>query len=134
MSTILTTSRPTKQSTSIVLIIFLLLLLTAQSRASVQWWISSRDMSKRLTPGPRLTFESEHVPTKPIIRINGNKTYQTMTGLGSSLEHSTCYNIRLLPPDVQEDAMDKDPYRCRRGSLKENLWSHEWITAGPTAL
>ena len=107
MSIIPTTSRPTKQSTLIVLIILLLLLLTAQSPASVQWWISSRDMSKRLTPGPRLTFESEHVPTKPVIRINGNKTYQTMIGLGSSREHSTCYNISFSPPDVQEDAMER---------------------------
>jgi len=30
-----------------------------------------------------------------------------MIGLGSSLEHSTCYNISLLPTEVQEDIMEK---------------------------
>lgn len=39
--------------------------------------------------------------------MNGNKTYQTIIGLGSSLEHSTCYNLSLLSPGVQEDVVER---------------------------
>jgi beta-glucosidase len=45
-----------------------------------------------------------------MIHINANKTYQTIIGLGSSPEHSTCYNLSLLVPTIQENVVEKIVY------------------------
>lgn len=56
-----------------MLVISILLTFSVQSYAAIQLWTSSRDMSKRLTPGSPLTLHSDHVSTKPMIRINAKK-------------------------------------------------------------
>lgn len=91
----------------VISFIFLPLVFSGKSYAAIQSWVSSRDMSKQLAPGAPLSFTSDHDSMEPTIRINANKTYQTIIGLGSSLEHSTCYNISLLPPEARENVMEQ---------------------------
>ncbi|MFC1793212.1 glycoside hydrolase family 30 beta sandwich domain-containing protein, partial [Planctomycetota bacterium] len=40
------------------------------------------------------------------VLIDDRKTYQTIIGFGSSMEHSTCYNISLLPPARQKKVIE----------------------------
>jgi len=79
----------------------------AESSIPIQGWLSSQDMRHKLSPLPILTF----IPAKPqndlMIQIDPSRKYQSIIGLGSSLEHSTCYNISLLPPKEQEEVMEK---------------------------
>ena len=71
----------------------------AREIGTVQVVLSSHDLSQRLFIQPNLRL----LPGKSgDIRINPCTTYQSILGLGSSLEHSTCYNISKLPSDRQE--------------------------------
>ena len=78
----------------------------AYSQSIVNWWVSSEDMSKTLSPQPDIVFAPVSHSDKALIRIDEKTIYQTIIGLGSSLEHSTCYNISLLPPTKQEQVVE----------------------------
>ena len=76
------------------------------SAGVVQWWRSSEDMSARLTPQTDLRFATTGRPAKGAIVVDDSTAYQRVLGLGSSLEHSTCYNLSLLPPDERERVLE----------------------------
>lgn len=76
------------------------------SQPTVKWWISSEDMSRKLSAQPDIVFARLNSTGKTSIRIDEKTKYQTIVGLGSSLEHSTCYNISLLPREKQEQVVE----------------------------
>jgi glucosylceramidase len=69
-------------------------------------WVSSMDLKEKFS---EKTFAvtskkaGKHKPAK--IEINPEKTFQSIVGIGSSLEHSTCYNLTKLPVDQREKAI-----------------------------
>jgi glucosylceramidase len=63
-------------------------------------------MKNRLSPQVDAVFAPGRRLPKSAIIIDDKITYQTIIGLGSSLEHSTCYNISLLPPSQQEKVLE----------------------------
>ena len=77
----------------------------ASRSTEVNWWLSSEDMQHTLSEQPALVFGTERPEAD--IQIDDTVRYQTILGLGSSLEHSTCYNISLLPPEEQELAVER---------------------------
>lgn len=74
--------------------------------AVVQWWSSSEDLQHRLSPQPELRFRPVRASSKRAIRVDDSTTFQSVLGLGSSLEHSTCYNLHLLPADQRERVLE----------------------------
>jgi glucosylceramidase len=76
------------------------------SQPVVKWWISSEDMSRALSAQPDIVFAPLDGTGKTSIRIDEKMTFQTIVGLGNSLEHSTCYNISLLPREKQEQVIE----------------------------
>lgn len=72
----------------------------------VKWWISSQDMRSTFARQSDLAFSRTQRPSDSSIVVDENTTYQTIIGLGSSLEHSTCYNISLLSPARQEEVIE----------------------------
>ena len=84
----------------------------AGSEPVIKWWISSEDMKNRLSQQTDAVFSPMRRLPGSVIVVDDQTTYQTIIGLGSSLEHSTCYNISLLPPDqrrrILESILDKD--------------------------
>jgi hypothetical protein len=78
----------------------------AESGPVVQWWTSSEDLQARMTPQPDLHFRPGPGSGKGAIRVDDSTTYQSVLGLGSSLEHSTCYNLSLLPPEKRERVLE----------------------------
>jgi len=65
-----------------------------------QVWISSEDMQFRLSPLPdsAVTWSTSKSRGRgPAIQVNAQDTDQTILGLGSSFEHTTCYNLSRLP-------------------------------------
>jgi O-glycosyl hydrolase len=78
----------------------------AEAATSVAWWSSSEDRAFGLTPQPELAWEpiSGQTPWTGkgegglVVLVNDDVSHQSMVGLGSSLEHSTCYNLSRLPP------------------------------------
>ena len=83
-----------------------LLIRSGQAETPVHWWVSSSDMSQKLSPQPPLNFAAGPSDAKTTIHVDPSRTFQSILGLGSSLEHSTCYNISRLPSDQQEKVME----------------------------
>jgi O-glycosyl hydrolase len=72
--------------------------LAGAARAGpIRWWVSSEDMAQQLTEQPALAWQTETNAVGPRLEINLESAYQTMLGLGSSLEPATCWNLSLLP-------------------------------------
>lgn len=78
----------------------------ATGSPAVQWWTSSEDLQTRLTPQLELRFRPGRPSRKDVIQVDDTTSYQTVLGLGSSLEHSTCYNLNLLPADQRERVLE----------------------------
>ena len=78
----------------------------------VKWWVSSQDMKNKLSSKPAIAFAPVRQSSQSDIVIDDHTTFQTIIGLGSSLEHSTCYNISRLPKlrqrEVLERILDRD--------------------------
>ena len=72
----------------------------------VRWWVSSSDLSRRLSAQLPLRFTSGPSRERIVIRVDETRTFQTILGLGSSLEHSTCYNLSRLPPERRAQAVE----------------------------
>jgi O-glycosyl hydrolase len=66
-----------------------------------------------MTPQPDLHLLLRQGSGKGSIQVDDSRTYQSVLGLGSSFEHSTCYNLYLLPADHRERVLDSlvDPDR-----------------------
>jgi O-glycosyl hydrolase len=86
-----------------------LLLSSVAGLAQVQFdsWVSSEDNRYQLSRQLPGIFRPSQAPKQPMIRINPGRRYQTMLGLGSSLEPSTCANIRRLDERRQEEVLKR---------------------------
>jgi len=76
-------------------------------------WISSTDLENKMTQQEPIPFVKKKKFRKlPSIEVDPDDTYQSMVGIGSSLEHATCYNLSLLEPakrdKVIEDLVNPD--------------------------
>jgi len=86
------------------MISYVLVLAVAQFQG-VESHVSSQDMSRLLTPQEAIPLGEAAGDAD--IAIDPLKRYQSILGLGSSLEHSTCYNLSRLPKEEQEAAVEK---------------------------
>jgi len=75
------------------------------AEVKVEWWVSSQDMKARLSPQPPLAFAQTTAKADYAIEVDPGQTYQSILGLGSSLEHSTCYNISRLSAAQQAEVL-----------------------------
>jgi glucosylceramidase len=63
-------------------------------------------MIARLTRQPELPFTPVQRSARNAILVDEATACQSLLGLGSSFEHSTCYNLNLLPPDQRERVIE----------------------------
>ena len=78
----------------------------AGSELSVNVWVSSEDMTKKLIRIEQMTFIADDSSLQPTIRVNATQTYQSILGLGSSFEHTTCFNISRLDAAKREEVIE----------------------------
>ncbi len=78
--------------------------LHAAETASI--WASTEDLGLRLTPQAPATLGNGTPSTGTVITVDPTKTFQTIYGLGASLEHTTCSNLFRMSPAERERAMD----------------------------
>ncbi|NUN94727.1 MAG: glycosyl hydrolase [Candidatus Omnitrophica bacterium] len=64
-------------------------------------------MSRTLSRGEPLAFGAPEVGETVDIRIDSAKPHQTLLGLGSSLEHTTCWNLWRLSPERRAEALER---------------------------
>jgi len=75
-------------------------------RETVQVWMSSEDGKYLLTEQTVQTKKPKK--TKDfLIEINPEERYQTVLGMGGSLEHATCSNLMKLAPDKRKEVITK---------------------------
>jgi len=63
-------------------------------------------MSQKLSSQPPANWTAGPSNAQTIIHVDSTLTFQSILGLGSSLERSTCYNISRLPSDQQEKVIE----------------------------
>ncbi len=73
----------------------------------VSVWISTQNGSKTLNRETDLKWEAPCDCNMPIIRIDTEKRYQAILGLGSSWDHATCENLFRLPEPARNEAIKR---------------------------
>lgn len=91
--------------------IFLFLLVSAVAYPQpreVKVWTTTEDMTQTLTQGTSIPLKPSDRSGKIIsITVDPEKTYQPILGLGSSFEHTTCYNLFKLGPELMAETLEK---------------------------
>jgi glucosylceramidase len=79
----------------------------------VDSWMSSEDNRYQLSAQPPLKFMPSQDSELLTIRVDAKSRYQSMLGLGSSLEPTTCANISRLDPKQQDEVIERlvDPVK-----------------------
>lgn len=77
---------------------------TAQS---VEVWLTTEDGKNSLAEQTPLALGKIQEAGGLVLRLDPSVTYQTMLGLGSSLEHTTCANLWRLRPEKREEVMER---------------------------
>jgi len=96
-----------RSSVAVTLGLMLFLRLIAPPEISgaaseVRVWTTSLELKTKLTEGAPIHFEPALPKAELTLRINAARRYQTMLGLGASLEHSTCSNLWRLDVPARE--------------------------------
>lgn len=83
---------------------------------SVKWWLTSADLQYKLSEQASLQFkqsDKQLEPSASAIVVDEGRKYQTILGLGTSLEHSTCFNLSQLSPQQRAEVLERlfDPQK-----------------------
>lgn len=82
---------------------------------SAESWVTTSDRRLAMAPQSPLVFSAMRAAQTemPVIEVAPTATYQTMLGMGASLEHTTCSNLMRLPADARTRAIQRlvDPGR-----------------------
>lgn len=73
---------------------------------AVEWWSSTEDLQFKLASQPAPVFSPNPTPTTKTIRLDPTAARQSILGLGSSLEHSSCYNLSRLPAPQRDQVLE----------------------------
>jgi len=104
--TVLSRRSHSRQVIACLALALAMLARAANPQPAVEWWSSSEDLKHKLTPQPALKFAPDLSATPPRVRVDEAASCQSILGLGSSFEHSTCHNLNLLPPDRREQVIE----------------------------
>jgi glucosylceramidase len=80
-------------------------LVSVADAADVTRWLSSEDGDYALTPG--VPAAEEGAAADHTITVNADQTFQSVLGIGASLEHATCWNLSQLDPATRLDTIRK---------------------------
>lgn len=90
-------------------LLFLGILSSLLARAegqTAQLWQSSEDLKYALSEATPITFAAGKAQGKHSIQIDATKRYQSMLGMGASLEHATCENLAKLSEGAREKVIE----------------------------
>lgn len=88
-----------------------LILLSASNAIQLDMFTTSRDGAFKLTQFPPVIFSEESGkqdggPAPNVtIAVNTSIAFQEIFGIGSSLEHSTCFNLMKMDPESRKDTL-----------------------------
>ena len=84
--------------------------ITAKADVQAEVWVTTQDLTKKLHSETPISFAksqrgTEGATTHEAIHVRREKTRQVILGLGSSFEHSTCYNLSRLDERQRQEAI-----------------------------
>ena len=80
--------------------------VAAETPAPVRWWASSVDGKLQLTEQPALEWKlPANADKAESVKVDPTVEFQTMLGMGSSLEPATCWNLSRLAAAEREQLM-----------------------------
>ena len=97
----------------------------ASADVQAEVWVTTQDLTKKLQADPPLRFgtgphkDEKLVPGPGTIHVLTDETHQVMLGLGSSFEHSTCFNLSRLDEAHRQEAITR--LVDRRSGIGMNL-------------
>lgn len=76
-------------------------------QSSVRWWLTTTDLKHELAEQPPIAFEDRpaNLTDEDQVVVDDTKSYQTMFGMGTSLEHATCFNLSQLSEESREQVL-----------------------------
>ncbi|MEQ9379303.1 MAG: glycoside hydrolase family 30 beta sandwich domain-containing protein [Pirellulales bacterium] len=80
----------------------------SQDPVTVQWWLTTKDLDQKLKQQPALEMTPSANPSSAgtnVIVVDERHRFQTILGLGSSLEPSTCFNLWQLPEEMRAEVL-----------------------------
>jgi glucosylceramidase len=77
--------------------------------ADVAPYVSTLDLSRRLAPLPAIHWSDDDAgpDERAVVDVDPSRRFQTLLGMGSSLEPTTCFNISQLPPEKQDEVVER---------------------------
>jgi len=81
---------------NLALIMFTWSVTPIHAAGLIRWWVSSADLKQQFAEQPALEWSARPATKQTTIEINPAVIFQTLLGLGSSLEPSTCWNLWLM--------------------------------------
>lgn len=82
--------------------------VAAEAAATIRWWASSVDGKLQLTEQPPLEWTSPpKLDETAVVKVDSTTRFQTMLGMGSSLEPATCWNLSRMAPAERGQVMEK---------------------------
>ncbi len=89
-----------------LIVLFSFITVSYGEKEPIQMWMSSEDGKYVLTE--QVVYTEKPKKTKDImIEINPSEKYQSILGMGGSLEHATCSNLMKLSPEERENVITK---------------------------
>ncbi len=80
--------------------------IAADSASPIRWWASSVDGKLQLTEQLALDWSTPAQADKvELVKVDSTIVFQTMLGMGSSLEPSTCWNLARMTPAERDQVM-----------------------------
>ncbi|MFO0945154.1 MAG: glycoside hydrolase family 30 protein [Planctomycetota bacterium] len=76
--------------------------------APVRWWLTTSNLQQKLTEQPPFAWTEGVADVSAgnvVLDVDDTKRYQAILGMGSSLEHSTCFNLSSLPATERSEVL-----------------------------
>lgn len=85
---------------------------TAKADVKADVWVTTQDLSKKLQAETPISFAKSQrgeqgEKTHETIHVQRQQTHQVMLGLGSSFEHSTCFNLSRLEAMKRQEVISR---------------------------
>jgi len=91
---------------ALALAFFSVILVEVRAMAlEAQVWLSSQDGAHKLSAAPALVFKPGSPTGSHVAAIDPKTRYQSILGIGASLEHATCENLSKLSPEKREEVI-----------------------------
>jgi len=101
------TAKLMKWAALLLLSVSVSLCAAAETTGPIRCWVSSADMKHQLAEQPALHWQIEVDAKGRRIEIKPEMTFQTMLGMGSSLEPATCWNLSLMSAADREKTIER---------------------------